>query len=426
MSQGTYEAVDFQDYRDTTKIERFETGRLIVGIDIAKRIQYACLMGSAPGGGWEEYDIVTFNASETREFVDFLAGLDSTIEIVLEPSGTYGDPLREQCRRCDLSAWRVRPKQVHDVAEVFDGVPSLHDAKAAYLICRLHQNGVTRPWQVADGMTRSVRAILERYDEAELERRRLCGKLEAKLSRHWPEATEILGLGTATLQKVLAEFGGPAGVAQQPERARKLMRKAGGTMLSTDKIRRLVDSASTTRGVPMLEQEQKTLAEFATRLYDARVKKRTEQRRLKELTKDNEEVSSMAAQVGVTTACVLIAYLGSVDNYEAAAAYEKSGGLNLKEKSSGKYKGQLKITKRGPSAVRRYLWMAALRMVTKHDGCPVARAWYKKMLGRNGDNKTKALVALMRKLIRALYHLGQGKDYDATKLFDVSRLSISS
>ncbi|MBI4706198.1 MAG: hypothetical protein HY744_34310, partial [Deltaproteobacteria bacterium] len=41
----------------------------------------------------------------------------------------------------------VSPKRVHDAAEVFDGVPSRHDPKAAVLLVRLHLQGVSRRWQ---------------------------------------------------------------------------------------------------------------------------------------------------------------------------------------------------------------------------------------------------------------------------------------
>jgi hypothetical protein len=36
---------------------------------------------------------------------------------------------------------------VHDAAEVYDGVPSLHDANAAELIGRLHLQGVSQMWE---------------------------------------------------------------------------------------------------------------------------------------------------------------------------------------------------------------------------------------------------------------------------------------
>lgn len=422
MSKGTYQAVELNDYLEMDLQQRFVDDELVVGVDVAKQIQFGCVMGA----DWSDYDIVRFEASQAEAFFGRLANLGKDVTVVLEPSGTYGDPLRELCARTGLETRLVRPKQVHDAAEVFDGVPSLHDAKAAYLICRLHQNAISTDWKQFDDNQRRMRAILARLDEAELERTRMTGKLEAMLARHWPELTEVLELKSATLQKLLSEFGGPRKIAACPDRARRRMRKVGGCRLAQSKIDDVVASAGSTRGVAMLEEEEETLSEFAHTLYEAKAKIRAEKRRLEVLCEDDEEASHIADQIGVTTACVLVSYLGSVKNYHSAAAYQKASGLNLKEKSSGKHQGQLKITKRGPAIVRRYLWMAALRMLTPHKGCAVAKAWYEKMLARNGGKGSKGLVALMRKLIGALYHIGHGQPYDPSKLFDVSRLEVQT
>ena len=61
----------------------------------------------------------------------------------------------------------------------------------------------------------------------------------------------------------------------------------------------------------------------------------------------------MAQAVGKATAAVLALSVGNADEYESAAAYVKSYGLNLKERSSGRHKGRLKISKRGPGRSRR-------------------------------------------------------------------------
>ena len=203
MSKGTYQAVDLNEYLETSRMERFEDMQLIAGIDVAKQTQFVCLMGS----DWRDYDIVRFEAYETKTFVQFLNELACEVSVVLEPSGTYGDPLREQCKKLGLEVRFIRPKQVHDAAEVFDGVPSLHDAKAAWLICRLHQNGVSRPWEELGETRRKMRAVLARLDEAELESQRMTGKLEAMLSRHWPELIEVLSLGTGTFTRHEAPNG---------------------------------------------------------------------------------------------------------------------------------------------------------------------------------------------------------------------------
>ncbi len=65
------------------------------------------------------------------------------------------------------------------------------------------------------------------------------------------------------------------------------------------------------------------------------------------------------------------------------------------------------------------LYMAALRWI-KSD--PVARAWYTR---RTGIYRKPAVIALMRKMIRALWHLARGNAYDASKLFDTRLLDLT-
>ena len=80
-----------------------------------------------------------------------------------------------------------------------------------------------------------------------------------------------------------------------------------------------------------------------------------------------------------------------------------------------------KLTKRGPSRDRQYLWLATCRWLQKDR---VARAWYEAKIARDGGRRAKAVVALMRKLAKALFHVARGAPFDSTKLFDVSRLRL--
>jgi transposase len=113
----------------------------------------------------------------------------------------------------------------------------------------------------------------------------------------------------------------------------------------------------------------------------------------------------MAATVGKATSAVFSAFVGDPANFPSASAYVKAFGMNLKEKSSGKFQGHLKLTKRGPGRARQYLWLAVCRWVRQDH---LARAWYEKKVQRDAGKKAKAIVALMRKLAGALYHIGRG------------------
>lgn len=130
----------------------------------------------------------------------------------------------------------------------------------------------------------------------------------------------------------------------------------------------------------------------------------------------------LSATTGRTTAAVLVADVGDARDYPSTRAYLKGYGLNLKEKSSGKQKGQLSITKRGPGRARQYLWLAVFRWLQKD---AVARAWYAEKIKRDGGRRARAVTALMRKFAQALFHVARGVPLDSSKLFDVSRLRLT-
>ena len=113
----------------------------------------------------------------------------------------------------------------------------------------------------------------------------------------------------------------------------------------------------------------------------------------------NATVCHMAPVLDPLTATVLFATLGDPTEYESSGAYLEAVGLSLRERSRGQYHGQLKITKRRPGHARRYVYFAALRLIDNNE---VVRAWHERKVARHGGEKMKAVVAVMRKLIRAL------------------------
>jgi transposase len=94
-------------------------------------------------------------------------------------------------------------------------------------------------------------------------------------------------------------------------------------------------------------------------------------------------------------------------------------GLNLKERSSGTWKGKLTISKRGAAQIRNWLFFAALRLIR---GQPV-KEWYDLKKAKDNDGAKRALVGVMRKLAMALYQIGAcGQSFDAGKLFPGGQL----
>jgi len=126
-------------------------------------------------------------------------------------------------------------------------------------------------------------------------------------------------------------------------------------------------------------------------------------------------LTELSRCIGLVTTAVLLSCRLDPRHYANARSLQKALGLNLKEKSSGRYQGRLKLTKRGCALARRYLYFAALRLI-KND--PVVKAWY--LAKADARFKNKTVIAVMRKLAKALWYLGQGERFEAHKLFTVA------
>lgn len=105
--------------------------------------------------------------------------------------------------------------------------------------------------------------------------------------------------------------------------------------------------------------------------------------------------------------------LGDPRQYPCAAAYRKAMGLNLKERSSGRHKGKLSLSKRGQRLTRKWLYFSALRWMRE----PSVKRWVEKKKARDGGRGGKAAVGVMRRLALAAWHTGQGEAFDAARLF---------
>jgi transposase len=139
---------------------------------------------------------------------------------------------------------------------------------------------------------------------------------------------------------------------------------------------------------------------------------------LQRMTGQDDVLGRLAPWMGSYTAAVIVT-MCDPQKYASASQLEKACGLNMRESSSGEHRGRVAITKRGPGVVRQVLYLFALRTI-QH--CAMARAWYKQRRGYTEGSKSRAVVALMRKLVKAMFHVARGDVFDPTKLFDKRRL----
>ncbi|MFI5300760.1 MAG: IS110 family transposase [Polyangiales bacterium] len=421
----TYNSVDVERIDIELLMQLVMIG-CIIAVDIAK----SKMMAAVATAAGEVRQLIRFeHPRQTALFlgmVDQLHRAELAPRVVMEPTGTYGDALRYQFHRRGVPVQMLSPKHTHDFGEVVDGVPSMHDAKSAVVLARLAALPEMRKkvaWQPDDDATLEVRALLDQRSPVAKTLALYHGHLEGVLARHWPELGRLIDVHTTrSWMSLLKKHPGPAAVAVAGDEAAALLRKASRQRLSEERAKAVVDAARTTLGVPMVPGEQAKMKFLVEQIEHQTQQMDGIDEALGEVVSKSEEMTRMASLVGPACAAAVVSHVGSTLEIASARAFEKSIGLNMKERSSGEKKGRVSITKRGPAQVRQLLYLAALRLLNTD---PVVFAWYRARRSYGGESgKKKAVVAVMRKLARALWHVGRGATFDATKLFDVRRLDL--
>ncbi len=112
----------------------------------------------------------------------------------------------------------------------------------------------------------------------------------------------------------------------------------------------------------------------------------------------------------------LLAEVGDVGRFDSPKQIQKMDGLELKENSSGKHKGQSSISKRGRKNLREILFQAVMPLIRSNDEFREVYHYY--MTRQKNPLKGKqAVVEVGCKLIHIFYAiLTHSVDYDANML----------
>ena len=412
MKKRNYRAKKVNQINWNQTKENLSGAAAVLAVDVAKEKQYALLTNEDATVS----ELMYWNhPQQTPEMLNNLEALASPISVVMESTGTYGDALRYQFRCAGFDIYQVSAKRVSDAREVYDGVPSMHDAKAVTVITELHRAKVSHPWRELSEEERSLDALRREYDMYQSQYQRNKNRLEAYLSRHWPEVCYLLTFDSVTLESLLIEYGSPERLAAEAPAAAQKMRRWSKNQLSREKIEQVIASAGQTLGQPCIEIERRYLQALAEEMRHGRLQQKQSKQALEAAINRDDELREVGLFIGMVTTAVLVSCNLDPRKYDCARSYQKALGLNLKEKSSGRHIGQLKLTKRGSAIARRYLYLAALRLINTH---PVVKAWYQNKV--DPRMKKKTVVALMRKLAKALWYVGRGARFDAHRLLTVT------
>jgi hypothetical protein len=291
------------------------------------------------------------------------------------------------------------------------------------LIARLHVMGVSTEWVPPPPMRTRLRALVDMRQHAQHREEECHGWMEGVLARSWPELQQWANVREQkSALHLLEKYPSPALVRADPEGAKALLREASRGRLSVQAMEGLVAGAQTSLGVPTAPEEEQLLRTVALQVLEASKQKEDLERQMREVGAVDVTYARLSRWMGTVTAAVMVTMCDPLQ-YARAFHLEKGIGLNLREKSSGQMIGRLSITKRGPGLVRQMMYLFALRTIQSD---AVVRAWYERRQGYSNESRMRAVVAVMRKLARAMFHVARGSVFDASKLFDVRCLGLEA
>ena len=381
---------------------------MYVGIDIAK--DRHCARGYKDKSNQTKHIYFKNNKEGFEVLIEtikkWLKKLEcNEIILAMEPTAGYWEPLFYYLKDNGFNVKFVPSIKVKRVKDLRDNSPLKSDPKDALIIAELAYQGHTVEIDREDQKTLEIKKLLKTVEDFEKTMSFYRNHLEYHISVHFPELKEIFkNLYTVTARKFLKRFPFPADIIKLGRKEFKRMFgeiSKGNIKKSSDYIFNLAQESI---GV---KEENESVRFIVMSMFElieiVEDKLNTTKKLMEEKVEKIEsyEIIRSVKGAGVMTSAAIIGVLGDVKNYKNSRQVLKKAGLNLYNFSSGKYKSGHHISKRGMSLLRKYLFMCAL------SNTRYGSVFYDKYssLINNGVKKIKAIVAIMRKILKLIYAL---------------------
>jgi transposase len=333
------------------------------------------------------------------------------ILVGIEFAGNYGFTFAHFLHQAGFPGVSVLPAHTKRWKEVVHHQPLKTDAKDAGTITDLLAQGhfVTFPFLMAPYA--DLRYLVTARERLAWLRRGALTQVRALLQVVFPEFEAIFPCFTKKTPLVLLRaYPGPRDLLAAPRATvLRLLKKTSRGHLGAATYERLIAAAQARVGLPGAQARLRH--DLVLTLDRLAVFERQIQALEAEMVTALEAVPETPyllsiPKVAPLTAAVFLGSIGDPQAYEADEQILKVAGLSLVERSSGILRGTKRISKRGRPLLRAAAYMFAVRSITK-DG--LFRAEYEALCQRNGGQKLKAVVAVMRSGLRLLYSIARDR-----------------
>ena len=408
---------------ESYKLESITPNTLIVGVDIAKHVQWARFtdyrgieLGKAlkflnDKNGFES--ILT-----SIEGICKFKGLDKVI-LGLEPTGHYWKPLANYLLLNGIKVVMVNPYHTKRAKELDDNSPTKSDKKDSLTIARLVRDG--RYYEVY--MPRDIFAELRGLSNTRISlmkrQNAIRNTITALMDEYFPEIKQVFKYplkGKASMQ-ILKSCPFPSLILQLGEEGvlaeiNKAVKKTVGRKKARELVEVARNSIGVDYGLSAAHLRMETMIEELELLNKQLERIEMEMKKALDETGLKEIILSIHG-IGVVTAAGFLGEIGDPLRFEDPRQISKMAGYNLVEDSSGKNKSGTVISKRGRKNLRNILYLMARTMVAVN---PEMKELYKYLKTRpvNPLKSKQALVVISKKVVVIIYHLVKKQaQYDA-------------
>jgi transposase len=414
----------------TKKVKFINKKTLIATLDIGKCIHQAYFR--APNGK----DIKPFAVYNFRKSFDkfwmricrFKKEYElEDIVIGFESSGPYAEPLFHYLRKKPAKLVQINPMHSKRLKELTGNSPNKTDKKDPRVIADVISLGHALTLVVPEGPAAQLRRLAQARERAIKRRTAALNQLQDLIFVIFPEFLNIMkGISTKTAIYLVNKYPTPESiVALGVESLTMIVKKISRGKLGRQRAEQLFNAAQGSIGVQegkgsiLLEIEYLVSQIGSDNSFIGSLEKQMEHY-LQEIPYSHSLLSIKG--IGKVTVGGLIGEVGDFKKFHTISEIMKLAGLDLYEVSSGKHKGQRRISKRGRSLMRKLLFFAAINVV-KSNG--IMHEQYQQMLDR-GMLKMKALIAISRKLLTLLFALARDNTVYVHNYSEIHHLKLAA
>ncbi len=328
------------------------------------------------------------------------------VVVGFESTGAYGEPLMHYLKQKPVKLVQVNPLHTKKMKELEGNSPGKTDRKDPKVIADIISLGHALSVVIPEGAAAELRRLTLARERTLQRRTALYNQLQELVFVLFPEFLQVMkDVKSKTAQYLLRHYPTPEGVVKCGlETLVSTLKRVSRGKLGRERAQALYEGAQRSVGLPegkkgiLLEVDEILSVLKACNRFIEKVEEEMVQY-LQEIPYSDSLLSVKG--IGEVTVAGLIGEVADFRQFHTLREILKLSGLDLFEISSGKHQGNRHISKRGRPLLRKLLYFAAINTIRKGG---VMHACYQRHLAK-GMLKTKALIAIARKLLGILFAL---------------------